>query len=97
MAAAGAAARDREVIVDQLAATAGEDRRPSGEARLLLLAIVGREPSDPAVVRKHGAADRRAVASGGIAEAVGAGKSIQSQRVTEGCLTKADGKALVNR
>ena len=38
-------------------------------------------------------ADRRAVASGGIAEAVGAGKSIQSQEGTEGRLTKADGKA----
>ena len=37
------------------------------------------------------------MASGGIAEAVGAGKSIPSRRVTEGCLTKADEKAVVNR
>ena len=49
--------------------------------------------SDETVVWQYAPADRRAVASGGIAEAVGAGKSIQSQEGTEGCLTKADGKA----
>src|ERR1035438_2326023 len=36
-----------------------------------------------------------AVASGGIAEAV-VGKSIQSRESTEGCLTRPDGKAVVN-
>jgi len=41
------------------------------------------------------AADRGAVASGGIVEAV-AGKSIQSQKGTEGSLTRPEGKAVVN-
>ena len=59
----------------------------------LLLAAVGREPSDETAVREYGAADRGAVAFGGIAEAV-AGKSIQSQEGREGCLTKPDGKAV---
>ena len=40
-------------------------------------------------------ADRGAVASGRIAEAV-AWKSIQSQEGTEGCLAKPDGKAVVS-
>ena len=53
------------------------------------------EQSDEAIVGKYGAADRCAVASGGIAEAV-AGKSIQSQEGTEGCLTGPDGKAVVS-
>ena len=57
----------------------------AGETRPLLLAVVGGEPPDETV-------DRRAVASGGITEAVGAGKSIQGEKVTEGCLTKADGR-----
>jgi hypothetical protein len=42
------------------------------------LATVGGEPSDETVVWQYAPADRRAVASGGIAEAVGAGKSIQT-------------------
>src|ERR1017187_2580809 len=47
-----------------------------------------------ASVWEYGAADRGAVASGGIAEAV-AERSIQSQGGTEGCLTRPDGKAVV--
>ena len=46
-------------------------------------------------VWEYGAADRGAVASGGIAEAV-AGKSIQSHVGTEGCLARPDGKAVVS-
>ena len=34
--------------------------------------------------------------AGGVAEAVGAAKAIQSHLGTEGCLTKADGKAAVS-
>jgi hypothetical protein len=68
----------------------------AGETCPLLLAFVGREPSDEAAVWEYGAADCRAIASGGIAEAAGAGKSIQSQKRTEGCLTKSDGKAAVS-
>src|ERR1019366_1784725 len=48
-----------------------------------------------AVVWQYAQADRGAVASGGIAEAV-VGKSIQSQEGREGCLTKPDGKAVVS-
>ena len=81
---------------DQFAAAAGEDGWTAGEACPLLLAPVGREPSDETVVWQYAPADRRAVASGGIAEAVGAGKSIQSQKGTEGCLTKPDRKAAVS-
>jgi hypothetical protein len=44
------------------------------------------------VVWQYAQADRPAVASGGIAGAVGAGKSIQSEEGTEECLTKPDGK-----
>ena len=42
-------------------------------------AIIGGEPSDEAALWEYGAADRGAVASGGVAGAAGAGKSVQSQ------------------
>ena len=83
-------------VADQLATAAVEDRWTAGETCPLLLAAIGGEPSDETVVWQYARAaraDRRAVASGGIAGAVGAGKSIQSQEGTEGGLTKADGKA----
>ena len=54
-----------------------------------------REPSDEAALWEYGAADRGAVAAGGIAEAA-AGKSIQSHEGREGCLIKPDGKAAVS-
>src|ERR1017187_4978163 len=66
--------------------------RAAGETCPLLLAAIGGEPSDETVVWQYARADRRAVASGGIAGAVGAGKSIQSQEGTEECLTKPGGK-----
>ena len=94
MAAAGVAQANRELVANQLAATACEDGRTAGETCPLLLAVVGGEPSDETVVWQYAPADRWAVASGGIAEAVGAGKSIQSQKGTEKCLTKPDGKAV---
>src|ERR1035438_7400286 len=97
MAAAGVAQANRELVGDEAAATGGEDGRTAGKTCPLLLATVGGEPSDETVVWQYAPADRRAVASGGIAEAVGAGKSIQSQEGTEGCLTKADGKAATSR
>src|ERR1019366_657105 len=89
VAAAGVAQANRELVVDEFAATAGEDGRPAGETCPLLLVAVGGEPSDKTVVWQYAPADRRVVASGGVAEAEGAGKSIQSQEGTEGCLTKA--------
>ena len=48
----------RGEVADQLAATNDEDRWPVGEARPILLANVGGEPSHAAVVREHGPADR---------------------------------------
>src|SRR5262252_5527952 len=57
-AAAGTAEENREVVPDQLAATAGEDGRKVGEARPLLLASLGGEPSDAAAVRVDGTPDR---------------------------------------
>src|ERR1019366_8118360 len=48
----------RGEVADQLAATIDEDRWPVGEARPILLANVGGEPSHAAVVREHGPADR---------------------------------------
>ena len=69
VAAAGAAEEDREVVADERAAAAGEDRWAADQARSLLLATVGREPSDAAAVCVDGAADCWATTSVGIAEA----------------------------
>src|SRR5271157_5344120 len=63
VAAAGAAQANRELVADQLAATTGEDRRTAGETRPLLLAAVGREPSDEAAVRGDAGPDRAATAT----------------------------------
>jgi hypothetical protein len=56
----GAAEAARRLILDQLAAAVGEDRRGFDQARPVLLAASGGEPSDAAVVREHGAPDRSA-------------------------------------
>src|SRR5450759_329235 len=58
LAAAGAAEENRELVADQFAAAAGQDRRQAGQARPILLADAGREPSHTAAVREHGPADR---------------------------------------
>ena len=81
--------RIEKLVAHEFTATADEDRRPIGQARSILLTFVGRKPADAAAVWKHAAADRRAIVSGGIAEAV-ARKSIQSQEGTQGCLTRLD-------
>jgi hypothetical protein len=70
MAAAGVAQANREPVVDQLAAAAGEDGRTAGKTCPLLLAVLGGEPSDETVIWQYARADRRAVASGGIAGAI---------------------------
>ena len=67
VAAAGAAEEDREVVVDELAAATGEDGRTADQARSLLLAAAGREPSDAAVVCVDGAADCWAASARGVA------------------------------
>jgi hypothetical protein len=53
VAAAGAAEGNRNVVVDQHAATAGEDRWAADKARPLLLVIAGGEPSHAAHVRRQ--------------------------------------------
>jgi len=58
VAAAGVAKPDRQLVADQPATAAGEDRRQAGQARAVLLADAGREPSHTAAVWEHGAADR---------------------------------------
>mgnify|MGYP001583929974 CR=1 FL=1 len=50
VAAAGAAAARRPLVVDESATTIGEDRRSAHQARSLLLAVAGRGPSDAAAV-----------------------------------------------
>jgi len=58
VAAAGTAEEDRQVVADQFAATAGQDRRPVAEACPLLLASIGREPSDTTALRVDVTPDR---------------------------------------
>jgi len=84
VAAAGAAQADRQLVLDQLAAAPGEDGRSIGQARTVLMAVLGGESSDETVVWQDAPADSRAVRSGGIAEAVAAEKSIQSRRGRRG-------------
>src|SRR2546428_5328842 len=60
VAAAGAAEENRQLVAHQLAAEAGENRRPNDQARSLLLAAVGREPSDAPPLRVDGTAGRGA-------------------------------------
>ncbi len=54
----GVAEEDRELAADQLAAKAGENRRSFDQARAVLFAAAGREPSGRATVWEHGTADR---------------------------------------
>ena len=46
------------LVLDEPPATAGQDRRAAGETCPVLLATVGREPSDAEAVRSDGGADR---------------------------------------
>ena len=64
MAAAGAAAENRELVAEQLAAALGEDGREAAQTCSLLLAVAGRGPPDAAAVRCHATADWGVVASG---------------------------------
>src|ERR1019366_1634180 len=67
VAAAGAAAADRHVVADQLAAAAGENRRAFDQACPVLLVAACGEPSDAPALRKHAAEDRGAAVASGIA------------------------------
>ena len=64
--ATGPAEEDREVVTDQLAATAREDPWANDQARSALLAATGRKPSDTPSVWKHGAANRGAAVACGV-------------------------------
>src|ERR1035437_7329024 len=88
VASAGAAEGNRNVVVDQLAAAAGEDRRPVGQAFPLLLAVLGREPSDAAPVRKHAAADSGFAAAGRIGAAATRNQSGRRRGVEGGVSVK---------
>ena len=57
VAPAGVAEEDRELVADESTAAAGEDRRPPGEARAVLLAAAGGKRTGTAAVRQHGAKD----------------------------------------
>ncbi len=67
--AAGAAHEGRHLVADQLAAATAENRRTVDQARTLLLAAAGGEPSDAAAVCRHAAEDRGAAVAGGIRRA----------------------------
>jgi hypothetical protein len=58
VAAAGAAEEDRELVADQFATTAGENRRQAGQARSVLLADAGGKSSHRAAVWEHAMANR---------------------------------------
>ena len=60
----GSAEGDRVVVLDELAAEAGEDGRAVGEARAVLLADAGGRAPDARAVRSNVATDRDVAASG---------------------------------
>jgi hypothetical protein len=62
----GSAAEDRQLVADEFAATVGEDGWPIGQARPVLLADVGREPSDQAALLCDGRKDRRVAGPDGV-------------------------------
>jgi|SRR5271165_5086767 len=66
VAAADVAQANRELVADKFAATAGEDRRTTGETCALLLATPGGRTSDAAAVRGDARLDRAATDTDGI-------------------------------
>jgi hypothetical protein len=60
----GSAEGDRVVVLDELAAEAGEDGRAVGEARAVLLADAGGRASDANTIRDDDATDRAVAPSG---------------------------------
>ena len=77
VAAAGAAEEDRSLVADQLAAAAGEDGRPVGEACALLLAAVSGRSSDAAGVRGDFAAHLGAARGDWIGRGSGEGNRLK--------------------
>ena len=68
VAADRATQEDRRLVVDQLAAEADEDRWPIDQARSLLLAALGGEPSHATLVWSHAGQDRSAAPARGVGE-----------------------------
>lgn len=66
VAAADVAQANRELVADDLAATAGEDGRTAGETCALLLATAGGRTSDAAAVRGDAGPHRAATDTDGI-------------------------------
>ena len=66
MAAAGSAQTDRELVADESAATAGEDRRAAGKTCTLLLGTLGGRTSEQAAVRGDVGSDRATAGTDGI-------------------------------
>ena len=64
------------MVPDELAAAVGENGRTARKTRTVLLAPVGREPSDAAVVCQYVGADRWTAASVGIAQAAAPKKTM---------------------
>ena len=67
LAAAGASAANQELVADELATQVDEDRRSAGQARAVLLALIGGGTSEPAAVRRHAAQDLGAAAAEWVA------------------------------
>ena len=70
----GSAEGDRVVVLDELAAEAGEDGRAVGEARAVLLADAGGRTPDASAVHCDVATDRAVAASGKLKTHRDAGK-----------------------
>jgi len=88
--AASVPRRNRELVADEFAATAGENGRATIETCPLLLAVLLGELFDERVIWEYSPADRRAFASGGIAEGVG-NREIDPESKGEG---RVSGKSL---
>ena len=58
--------KNRGLVADESAATAGEDRRTAGQTCALLLVIAGGRTSEPAAVRGDAGPDRATAGTGGI-------------------------------
>ncbi len=68
VAAAGAAEAEQQLVADELAAAAGEDRRAADQTRSQLLAALGGESSDTAAVWSHGGPDHCATLASRLGE-----------------------------
>ena len=81
VAAAGIAAKNRELVPDELAAAIGEDGRKVGETCPVLLVAAGGKPFDETFICQHAGADRWTVASVGRNPKTGARVEVPSKTV----------------